>query len=173
MRRDLFLFLFWIVVIGLCLNYGRRVAPWFTGQAGLWAGAGLGLAGLAALAWGIALVGNMAPDVRLKAALGLAGAALGLGVLAWAQPLLIERTHLLLYGVLGVLAYRLCGHWLKGGRRLWAAVLVCALLGGLDEVGQYLHPQRVGEPRDALTNAAAAALVIWAVWVLDRPRSKV
>lgn len=154
------------------MNYGRRVNPWFEGRLGLWAGAGLVLAGLAALAWGVVLVSKMPPGSRLKAALALMGAALGLGVLAWAQPLLIERTHLLLYGVLGILTFRLCGHWFEDRRRLWAAVAICALLGGLDEVGQHLHPQRVGDLRDALTNAAAAALVIWAVWMLDRPRPR-
>jgi hypothetical protein len=169
MRRDLLLFILWLLVIGLCLFFGRRVGPWFEGRLGYWAAAGLAAVGLLSAAWAFGRLKSLPPGIRLKTGLGLFGAAAGLGVLAWAQPLLIERTHLVLYGVLGILAFRLCGRWYKGGRRALIAVLICALAGGLDEFGQYLHPERVGEPRDALTNAAASALVVWAAWLLDRP----
>ncbi|MGD8560964.1 MAG: VanZ family protein [Desulfarculaceae bacterium] len=171
MQRDLLLFGGWLVVIGLCLLFGRRVDHWFEGGPGLAAGAFLIICGVIAAALVARRVLRLPPSNRLKAAWGVLGAAAGLAALAWVQPLLIERTHLLLYGVLAFLTYNLAGHWSEGGRRaLWAG-LICVTAGVLDEVGQFLHPARVGEPRDALTNGAAAVLTVWAVWLSDTGRA--
>ncbi|MGD9124256.1 MAG: VanZ family protein [Desulfarculaceae bacterium] len=158
-------------MIGLCLLFGRRVDHWFQGGPGQAAGAFLIICGVIAAALAARRLLSLPPNRRLKAAWGVLGAAAGLAVLAWVQPLLIERTHLLLYGVLAFLTYNLTGHWSDGWRRaLWAG-LICVAAGALDEVGQFLHPARVGEPRDALTNGAASVLTVWGMWLSDSGRN--
>lgn len=167
LRRDLALFIAWLAIIGLCLNYGRTVNHWFQGVAAVWASgamilAGLTLAALAYRRWR-ALPGSQ----KRRAAFLLTGAGVCLLLLAWAQPLLIERTHLFIYGVLGYLAHRLWGHGLSGWPRALAAGASCALVGVLDEAGQHLHPQRFGDLPDMATNAASAALVVAALWGME------
>ena len=164
---DRLAFLAWLALLGLCLNYGRRVAPWLEGPARGMLAWGLGMAGAWGLAWGCWLWIRLAPGRRGRAAWQLALIALGLGVLAWAQPLLIERVHLLLYGVLGVLAYRLYRRRPGPWRRFAPAAALASLVGVADELVQALHPERVGDPRDAVTNACAAVLLAWAACLLD------
>ncbi len=167
MRRDAALFGLWLLVLGLCLHFGRGVQPWFEGARGELAAWALGLAGAGGGGWlAVRAWRGLPPGRRRRAGWLLAGVAAALALLAWAQPLLIERTHLFLYGVLGLLSWRLLGHWLAGWRRAaWAAALAGGV-GWLDELGQWLHPERVYDWRDVGTNAAAAALAVLAAWAL-------
>ncbi|KMY68936.1 hypothetical protein AAU61_05050 [Desulfocarbo indianensis] len=166
MQRDAALFGFWLALLGTCLHLGPLVRHWFEGASAVWAGGFLLLSAALAAVWAGGRIRRLAPQRRLPAALFLAFTALGLALLAWLQPMLIERTHLLLYGVLGVLAWRLLAHWRRGGPRLLGAVLLAALVGLLDELGQGLHPERMFDWRDVGTNAAAAALTALAAWRL-------
>jgi hypothetical protein len=150
------------------MYYGRAVGPWFAGARGLGAMAFLILAGLGFAAWTARRIWRLPAPARAGRGLGAVACLGGLGLLAWWQPLLIERSHLLLYGVLGLLAWRAAGHWRAGAARLaWAAGL-CALVGLADETAQYFHPQRVFDPRDVVTNALSAALAMGAVALLAR-----
>lgn len=170
MKRDLACFLAWLVVLALCLHYGRAVGNWLEGGrrlvgAGLMAAAALAAAGLTWRAWRRLPAGR-----RARAGWVLLAAGLGLmGLAAWQQDP-IERSHLLLYGVLAVLAHRLWGHRLKGAPRAAAAAGLCALVGAADELGQYFHPLRYGDWRDVITNAASAALVVAGLWSLEAAR---
>lgn len=166
MQRDAALFGFWLALLGTCLHLGPLVRHWFEGASAVWAGGFLLLSAALAAAWAGGRIRRLAPQRRLPAALWQAFTALSLAGLAWLQPMLIERTHLLLYGVLGVLAWRLLGNWLEGGRRFAWATLLSAAVGLLDELGQGLHPERMFDWRDVGTNAAAAALTALAVWRL-------
>lgn len=155
------LFLVWVGVIGLCLHFGRRVAPLIEGQGGL-VGILLLLAGAGAgVAWFIFKFKSLLPDSRKRAGITAGICVLALLILAWYQPLLIERTHLILYGVLGILAWNLWeDRGLPGLRRMIYAGLLCILVGVGDEFIQHLHPERVGDPRDVLTNALSSLIAL-------------
>ncbi len=168
--RDMLLCLAWVVLIFVFMYYGRALAPWFQGPRAIYAMWALALCGLAFLAWLGLRLARLPAGRRGKAALGVLACSLGLALLAWWQPLLIERTHLMLYGILGMLAWRAAGHFSRGALRLILAGVFCALVGWGDEVAQYYHPQRVFDWRDVITNAASAWLALAAVWFL-RPRA--
>ncbi len=156
----------WVGVIAFCMYFGRLLGPWLQGAGRLYTVAALsaaGLAGLALAAWRLLRLPVSSRGARV---LVLAGAGLGLAITAWAQPLLIERTHLLLYGVLGLVAYGAMAGRPPGWSGLLAAGCFCALVGLLDEWAQHLHPQRVGDPRDVISNTLAALLALAAMAAL-------
>lgn len=90
----------------------------------------------------------------------LGAVALGYAVAVWALPVPEERFHLLQYGLLAwLLSEALDGlPALAGPRRDGVAVLLVTLVGAADEGVQWLLPNRVGDWRDVLINAAAAVL---------------
>jgi hypothetical protein len=167
MKLDAALFCLWLVVLGLCMYFGPVARPWFEGTLGVWAAWLMALAGIAALLGAGWLWLRLPPDRRPRAAWGLMGVALGMGFLAWLQPILIERSHIILYGVLGALAWRLTGHWRQGGQGLVWSMLLAGAVGYVDEIGQWLHPDRMFDWRDVATNAAAGALGALAAWLLE------
>ena len=65
----------------------------------------------------------------------------------WALP--EERIHLALYAPLGVISWRACD------RRLVAALLLCAAIGGADEGLQGALPSRIFDAWDVLANVVA------------------
>lgn len=77
-----------------------------------------------------------------------------------------ERTHLIEYGVVAVLVYRALLERKENGRRVWSpalsAVLAVAILGGIDEAVQLLHPERVFDWRDVGFNCLAGILAVTA-----------
>lgn len=170
MKRDLALFAAWLVVLALCLQYGRALGNWLEeGRRALLA-AFLAAGALAALGLGWRAWRALPAARRPAAGTGLLAVGVGLvGLAAWQQAA-IERAHIFLYGVLAFLAHRLLGHRLAGAGRAAAAAGLCALVGAADELGQYFHPLRYGDWRDVATNAAAAALVSAGLWCLERPR---
>jgi len=167
---DLALCLAWVGLIFLGMYYGRALGPWFRGERGFWAMLLLALAGAGFAAWVVWRIRRLTPPERAGRGTGAALCLAGMGLLAWWQPLLIERTHLVLYGVLGLLAWRVAGRWTSGASRLVWAGACCALVGLADEVAQHFHPQRVFDPRDILTNALSAWLAMAAVAPLSSPR---
>lgn len=172
MRRDLAFFCLWIVVLGLCLYFGPLARPWFEGASAVWIAWFMGLTGVGAIAGAGWLLLGLPRQRRGRALLGLTGIILGMGFLAWLQPLLLERSHLIMYGVMGLLSWRLLGHWHDGGERLLWAVLLAGGIGWLDEFGQEFHPERVFDWRDVATNAAAGAFGVLAAWLLEPKAAK-
>lgn len=160
----------WVGLIFLGMYYGRALGPWFRGARGVWAMLALALAGACFAAWVAWRIRCLPSAQRASRGMGAVLCLVGLGLLAWWQPLLIERTHLVLYGVLGILAWRAAGSWSSGASRLIWAGAFCALVGLADEVAQYFHPQRVFDPRDILTNALSAWLAIAVVSLLSPRR---
>lgn len=169
MHRDFWLFLAWVALIGFCLNFGRRFNGLFEGPAWPVGAAALSVAAMACLALAWHFWRGLPPGLRTRRGAMLAGALAGLALVAWLQPKLIERTHVIIYGGLGVLAYRLVGRKKSGPAQMGWAIALCALVGGLDELGQHLHPDRVGDLCDAATNLAAGALGVLAAGALKAP----
>lgn len=77
-----------------------------------------------------------------------------------------ERTHLIEYGVVGLLINEALSERAGQGRRVPAppllAAAVTAMLGVLDEGIQAFLPNRVFDPRDILFNALAGAMAVGA-----------
>ena len=88
-----------------------------------------------------------------------------------------ERTHLMEYGVLGVLIHEALAERASQGRRVplppLFAVVATAVLGVLDECIQWLLPNRVFDPLDILFNLLAGTLSIGAVVLLAWARRRV
>ena len=106
----------------------------------------------------------------LKVRPGGAEVAVGVGVAA--AYLLVftrmtvptERSHLIEYGVVGVLIYEALTERKSQGRRVplppVLAVLVTVALGALDEGIQWLLPNRVFDPVDILFNTLAGIMAV-------------
>ena len=106
----------------------------------------------------------------LKVRPGGAEVAVGVGVAA--AYLLVftrmtvptERSHLIEYGVVGVLVYEALTERKSQGRRVplppVLAVLVTVALGALDEGIQWLLPNRVFDPVDILFNTLAGTMAV-------------
>jgi len=100
----------------------------------------------------------------------LAVAALSL---LWARHLMgqpQETVHFLEYGVLGVLLYRALRTRIPDATVFVAAALVGLFVGTVDEIIQWLVPDRYWDYRDILLNGGASVLVQIAIWRLV-PRS--
>ena len=88
-----------------------------------------------------------------------------------------ERTHLMEYGVLGVLIHEALAERASQGRRVplppLFAVVTTAVLGVLDECIQWFLPNRVFDPLDILFNLLAGTVSIGAVVSLAWARRRV
>ncbi|HDO23562.1 MAG TPA: VanZ family protein [Nitrospirae bacterium] len=74
-----------------------------------------------------------------------------------------ERMHFLEYGVLGFMVTKALGLRFK---QVLLAVIFISLAGSLDEFIQFFLPNRVGDLRDVVMNAAGGGLGIWVGWLL-------
>jgi hypothetical protein len=81
-----------------------------------------------------------------------------------------EAVHFLEYGVLGVLLYRALRSKIPDATVFVASALVGIFVGTVDEVIQWLVPDRYWDYRDILLNGGASVLVQIAIWRLV-PRS--
>ena len=116
------------------------------------------------------LVGVTILTQGLRVRPGGAEVAVGVGVAA--AYLLVftrmtvptERSHLIEYGVVGVLIYDALTERKSQGRRVplppVLAVLVTVALGALDEGIQWLLPNRVFDPVDILFNTLAGTMAV-------------
>ena len=147
----------WLAFILCCTFFGRMVSPLLEGpQNRLRTYALVAAAGLVIAAMALGRLRRLPPRERRTSLAWLTASALALGLLAWAQGNHVESTHVVIFGVLGVLAWRAAGHRLSGWPRLAAALLFCAAVGAGDEIIQHLHPQRYGDLHDVATNTAAS-----------------
>jgi hypothetical protein len=133
-----------------------------------WLKANLGIGGLKLLVAVIFLVAAAAlviltrPWTMPRANIILLGILLLAGlVYSFFLSIPEERIHLVEYGLLGLLACpslkdRSMGSW----KRLSAPVLFVFFVGGLDELFQWILPNRVGDLRDIFFNALGG---IWGI----------
>lgn len=82
----------------------------------------------------------------------------------------VERLHIVEYGLLSLVAYRM---W-ETGRRGWlwsaaAAMAFSAFVGALDEAAQAYTPGRFGQFRDVWTNWISSGLGLAGVLLIARP----
>lgn len=108
---------------------------------------------------------------EIAVALGIAAAYL-LVFVRMAIP--TERSHLVEYGVVAVLAYEALAERAGQGRRVpvpaLLAILLTSLIGTLDEGIQWLLPNRTFDPVDILFNVLAAAMAVTASAALGGAR---
>lgn len=74
-----------------------------------------------------------------------------------------EALHFLEYGFLGLLAFRALSHRLRDATIYPTAVLLCGLVGNVDEILQWLTPNRYWDLRDWAWDMAAALLAQLAI----------
>lgn len=122
----------------------------------------------------------------------LVGIATGYVMLLSRFDLPEERLHFLQYGLVGGLVYAALLERQKNDKRvsgklashrgpLWPAIgafLLTGVAGWIDEGIQEILPNRFYDLRDVAMNAAAGALAVFSIWILDflrqmddRPRS--
>ncbi len=80
-----------------------------------------------------------------------------------------EAIHFLEYGLLSLLAYRALSHEVRDPSIYAAAVLLCSVVGTVDETIQWLTPGRVWALEDIGLNVASAGLTQLALWRGIRP----
>ncbi|MCY3801586.1 MAG: VanZ family protein [Chloroflexi bacterium] len=118
----------------------------------------------------------------IKARAGRAEIAVALGVATayllvfFRMSILEERSHLIEYGVLGILIYAALVERASQGRRVplppLLAVVATTVLGVLDEGIQWFLPTRVFDPQDILFNFLAGAMAVGASIALAWARRK-
>lgn len=81
-------------------------------------------------------------------------------IFAWQQPYLVEKMHVLEYGLLGWLSLKDTSKHNTLKRAVFLAILFVLFIGSLDEWFQKLLPYRVGEMRDVYTNLISGILGI-------------
>ena len=89
---------------------------------------------------------------------------------------LVERSHLIEYGVVAVFIHEALKERSSRGRRViapaWLAIGVAIVVGAIDESVQIFIPSRVFDPVDILFNTLAAVMAVVASAVLSRARRR-
>ena len=131
---------------------------------------------------GAALVGLTVIFHAMKSRPDRASLAIALGVVAayllvfvrMANP--AERTHLIEYGVVAILAYEALSERARNGRRVFSpaflAILLASLFGVADEFIQSALPSRVFDQRDILFNILASAMAVCSSVALSWARKR-
>jgi hypothetical protein len=85
-----------------------------------------------------------------------------------------EAVHFLEYGVLGILLYRALDHRVADWTVFVAATLAGTVVGTVDEIVQWLVPNRIFDFRDIVLNSGAVALSQVVTWrMTTRPSARV
>ncbi|HEX6201176.1 MAG TPA: VanZ family protein [Thermoanaerobaculia bacterium] len=125
-----------------------------------WVTVALAVAGVLALAWALARIRER--RALRYGTLALAGALVALQMAAWrtgaAETDVVERVHLLEYGLLAILFDRAFRPRHPGRLLPALALAAVALVSLADEWVQWLTPVRVGDARDVVLNLWAGAV---------------
>ena len=81
-----------------------------------------------------------------------------------------ERTHIIEYGLVAILIYRALLERKKSGSLILVvfAILITTALGFLDELIQWIVPDRVFDFEDVLFNGIAASMAVGSGWLLNK-----
>lgn len=159
--RDVLLVVAWVLAIYLAIPHARSIQEWVYARAGRGTFSAIvyGAVGAAALALGVAARRGRIRIPRAGWPWLIAVAA----AYAWGTHALRhspeEALHLLEYGVLSALLYRALSHRYTDPAVHVVAALLCALLGTVDEVIQWVVPRRFWDFRDLAINAIAGILM--------------
>ena len=160
--------LLWVAVIYTTIPFVRRLREFFVAR---WPGEliayGVMAVVVAAAVAGIGLLWRRRRGIRVANALWLVGIATVLVV--WTRRLMgqpEEAVHFLEYGVLGVLLYRALRPRVPDATVFIAAALVGILVGTVDEIIQWVVPERFWDFRDIALNGGASVLIQVALWRL-------
>lgn len=170
-RTSWFFVLLWVLSIYTSIPIARRIHIYVRDNIGselfLWiVGLYLGLGFLIAIAGLVRRLGQKS-ILRVVYLLLIAGA---FGYWMWALSSRPERTmHFLQYGTLGLLVYRALLFRLRSWLIYPVTAVVCALFGTLDEIIQWITPDRVFDYNDIAINFGAAALSQVAIAAAIRP----
>lgn len=167
-------FVAWAALIFASVPFARSLEAWVV--AGLGAQAFL-VAVLAVVAVASGFAWRAFAQLGLRARIALAlGVAIYAGTAWRLRGNAVEAVHVVEYGVLGALALRALAHGRRDALLAPAAALLAASVGALDELIQWLAPNRVGDLRDIGVNAIAAAgapallaLGVRPAWASERP----
>ncbi len=166
----------WIAVIYTAIPLTRALSRWFADHVGLavvtWLVIGTLVAGAAG---GAALAIRRLGRLRSGSLPWLIAVV---GILAlWALSLRRspeEAVHLPEYGVLAVLLWRALRPTVPDANVFVAGAVIGCLVGTVDEVIQWLTPERFWDWRDVALNGGAGALVQLLLWRIDpRPRAAI
>ena len=168
--------LLWVAVIYTTIPFVRRLRELFVAR---WPAELIGYAVMA-----VVVVGAGAAIVALrrrKNRLHFADVAWLLGVAAvlvvWTHHLMgqpEEAIHFLEYGVLGALLYRALRTQIPDATVFIAAALIGAMVGTVDEIIQWVVPDRFWDFRDIVLNAGAGVLAQVAIWrLVPKPETPV
>ena len=131
---------------------------------------------------GMLLIGIAVITQGLKVRPGIVEVGVLVGV--WAVYLMVfqriaspvERSHLIEYGVVGLLIYEALTERMHQRRRIYViaplAILITTLLGTLDECIQWFLPNRVFDPVDIMFNFSAGLMAVTARIALGWARSR-
>ncbi len=163
-----FLVVVWITVIYTTIPVVRRLREAFVAR---WPAELIGYGVMAVVAGvtaaGIVYLRRRRPRFDFANALWLLGVSTIL--LLWTGRLMgqpEEAVHFLEYGVLGVLLYRALRTRIPDNTVYFAAALVGVLTGTVDEIIQWVVPDRYWDYRDILLNGGASVLIQIALWRL-------
>jgi hypothetical protein len=161
----------WTLIIFISIPLARKIQAVVAGR---W--------GRDAFAWFtvscilLATLGAVRYALRHRRRIGGAGlawlAACSAGYLYYAYVLRAvpeETLHFLQYGMLGYLVFRALSHNIRDVAIYFNAAAACALIGALDEVIQWITPQRYFDWRDVKLNAVSGALMQVALALGFRP----
>lgn len=131
---------------------------------------------------GALLVGLAVVAHSLKSRPNAAGVAVVLGVVAVYLLVFVrmatpeERTHIVEYGVVAILAYEALAERARNTSRVpipaLFAILLASAVGALDELIQAALPNRVFDFRDIFFNLLAAILAVISTAVISRMRRR-
>lgn len=161
----------WLAVIVASIPTARRLQEWVAAHLDrrLFLVATLGALAGAALLAGRGLWQRRDP-LRRGQRIGFTLSAALLAYAAWslrANP--EESLHVVEYGFLGWLLLRACSHRFRDPGVYLLAAALGSLAGTVDEVLQWIVPDRYWDYRDLLINACAASLTLMLVGVGLRP----
>jgi hypothetical protein len=88
----------------------------------------------------------------------------------WERP--EEAVHLVEYAVLGVLAYRALRMHVRDATVFVSAAILVILVGTVDEIIQWITPERYWDWRDVGINAGTGALTQLALWKATAPSAQ-
>ena len=163
-------FVLWSAVVFAAVPYANDIQAWISAQLGAQALRLALSALLAALTVGLAvrLVRRRDRDDPRRLA-WLAGLALAAFALMWRLEVDAEPAHLALYGVLAWLAFRALSVHHRDAGVYPAAAALTAIVGTLDEVFQWLLPNRFWDLGDVGLNVSAGVMVQLVIWKVVRP----